>query len=186
MNAANCPDAATLAALLENEAAEPVSEYAEHLETCACCQQTLAELADGLPWMEAAHYLWQAREGPGQTTVNEPALQRVMGQLKNDLPLLVESGEPAPEDEELPLPFLRPADRPGLLGHLGAFEVVEVIGRGGMGVVLKAVDPALNRVVALKVLSPHLTSSASARKRFTWEPQSAAAVCHDHIVTVPG
>jgi hypothetical protein len=55
-----------------------------------------------------------------------------------------------------------------------------------MGVVLKAFDPALKRLVAIKVLSPALAGSATARRRFTREAQAAAAVCHDHIVTVHG
>ncbi len=82
--------------------------------------------------------------------------------------------------------FLRPADRPAILGLLGAYEVREVIGQGGMGVVLKAYEPALHRLVAIKVLSPALAGSTTARRRFTREAQAAAAVCHDHIVAVHG
>src|SRR5687768_13945324 len=117
MKAAVCPDPAALAALLESEAAEPVAEYAEHLEQCAHCQQTLADLADASPWAEAARYLAQVPGGPGRTAVNEPALDRVMGQMKTELPFLTWPGESASE-EDLPLSFLRPADQPGLLGHL--------------------------------------------------------------------
>src|SRR5207253_10499651 len=68
----------------------------------------------------------------------------------------------------------------------GAYEVREVIGQGGMGIVLKAFEPALHRLVAIKVLAPTLAGSAVARRRFTREAQAAAAVCHDHIVTVHG
>jgi serine/threonine protein kinase len=53
-----------------------------------------------------------------------------------------------------------------------------------MGVVLKAHDPRLNRVVAIKVLSPALASNAAARKRFLREAQAAAAVTHDHVVAI--
>src|SRR5207245_8297072 len=55
---------------------------------------------------------------------------------------------------------------------------------GGMGVVLKAFDPSLHRVVAIKVLAPQLATSGTARRRFTREAQAAAAVSHDHVVTI--
>src|SRR5262249_34879124 len=52
--------------------------------------------------------------------------------------------------------------------------------------VLKAYEPALHRLVAIKVLSPALAGSATARRRFIREAQAAAAVSHDHIVPVHG
>ena len=88
--------------------------------------------------------------------------------------------------ETADLYFLRPAERPGVLGTLGGYEIQEVIGQGGMGVVLKAFDPALHRLVAVKVMAAAVAGSAVARKRFLREAQAAAAVCHDHIVTVFG
>src|SRR5262249_31836428 len=71
-------------------------------------------------------------------------------------------------------------------GRLGDYEVQEVIGQGGMGVVLKAFEPALQRLVAIKVMAAAVAGSAVARRRFTREAQAAAAVCHDNIVTVHG
>ena len=53
-----------------------------------------------------------------------------------------------------------------------------------MGLVLKALDPSLNRFVAIKVLAPELATSASARRRFAREGQAAAAICHDHVVAI--
>jgi LSD1 subclass zinc finger protein len=87
-------------------------------------------------------------------------------------------------DEPPDLYFLDPTDRPGLIGMLGGYEVSEVIGQGGMGVVLKAFDPTLHRMVAIKVMSPAVAGSTVARRRFTREAQAAGAVCHDHVVTV--
>jgi eukaryotic-like serine/threonine-protein kinase len=73
---------------------------------------------------------------------------------------------------------------PGSLGRLGAYEVTAVLGRGGFGVVLKALDPSLGRVVAIKVLAPQLATSAAARGRFAREARAAAAVVHDHVVAI--
>jgi hypothetical protein len=90
---------------------------------------------------------------------------------------------PSAHDDE-PLDFLEPSDRPGSLGRLGHYEIREVVGRGGMGVVLKAFDEQLHRVVAIKVMAPQLASSATARKRFVREARAQAAVTHDHVVTI--
>ncbi len=82
------------------------------------------------------------------------------------------------------LEFLAPTDWPDSLGRLGSYEVKGVLGRGGMGVVLKAFDPALHRNVAIKVLSAALASSGAARRRFLREARAVAAVAHEHVVAV--
>jgi serine/threonine-protein kinase len=82
------------------------------------------------------------------------------------------------------LDFLAPTDWPDSLGRVGTYEVKGVIGRGGMGVVLKAFDPTLSRNVAIKVMSAALASSAAARRRFLREARAAAAVVHEHLVAV--
>ncbi|QDV18657.1 Serine/threonine-protein kinase PknB [Gimesia panareensis] len=86
--------------------------------------------------------------------------------------------------EPLSLDFLTPSDDPDLLGTLGDYQVQEVIGQGGMGIVFRALDPKLNRIVAIKVMSPLLAVNPNARKRFLREAQAAAAVSHPHIVTI--
>ena len=82
------------------------------------------------------------------------------------------------------LPALEPCDKPGCLGRLGLYEITEVLGRGGMGIVLRGHDIRLNRVVAIKVLSPQLASNPNAHRRFLREAQAAAAVSHPHVVTI--
>jgi serine/threonine-protein kinase len=82
------------------------------------------------------------------------------------------------------LDFLTPSDWPSSLGRLGTYEVVGILGCGGMGVVLKAYDPALRRNVAIKVLSASLASCGAARRRFLREARAAAAVVHEHVVSV--
>src|SRR5262249_13675394 len=82
------------------------------------------------------------------------------------------------------LDFLAPPSRPGSLGRLGHYEVLEVVGRGGMGIVLRAFDDKLHRVVAIKVLAPQVAASASARQRFVREARAVAAVTHDNVIDV--
>jgi uncharacterized protein (TIGR03067 family) len=79
---------------------------------------------------------------------------------------------------------LSPTDDPHRLGRLGGYEISGVIGVGGMGVVLKAFDPTLDRVIAIKVLAPHLAHSVTARKRFAREAKAAAAVLHPNVIPI--
>jgi serine/threonine protein kinase len=67
---------------------------------------------------------------------------------------------------------------------IGTYRIMERLGQGGMGVVLKASDSVLRRVVAIKFLSPRLAASAVARLRFTREAQAAAAINHPNVVTI--
>ncbi|HMC88522.1 MAG TPA: protein kinase, partial [Gemmataceae bacterium] len=68
--------------------------------------------------------------------------------------------------------------------RLGGYEIMGVVGCGGMGVVLKAFEPPLNRYVAIKVLGPQLALSGAARQRFTREAKAAAAVVHDNVIAI--
>jgi hypothetical protein len=91
---------------------------------------------------------------------------------------------PANSKPEVDLGFVTPTDKPGLLGSLGHYDLQEVIGHGGMGIVLKAIDDKLHRVVAIKVMAPQLATSLNARKRFIREAQAAAAVRDNHVIGI--
>jgi serine/threonine protein kinase len=92
--------------------------------------------------------------------------------------------EAGPEPDDLELGFLEAPRQPGALGRLGHYEVLDLVGRGGMGVVLRACDDKLRRVVAIKVLAPALAASAVNRQRFIREARAAAAVAHEHVVAI--
>jgi len=68
--------------------------------------------------------------------------------------------------------------------RLGPYEVLSLLGAGGMGEVYRARDTRLERTVAVKVLPAHLTASASARERFQREARAVAALQHPNICTV--
>jgi serine/threonine protein kinase len=91
------------------------------------------------------------------------------------------------EDHTIPrvdIDFLAPAREPDEIGRLGPYRVLGVVGAGGMGVVFRAHDPHLDRVVALKVMLPALAASATARQRFLREARAAAAIQSDRVVSV--
>ncbi len=68
--------------------------------------------------------------------------------------------------------------------RLGDFEILSQIGRGGMGVVFRARQLTLNRVVALKVLSAFADTGSRAVARFRKEAQAAARLHHSNIVAI--
>lgn len=82
------------------------------------------------------------------------------------------------------LDFLYPGETNDEIGRLGGYRIRSVLGSGGMGVVLKAEDPNLKRLVALKVMKPLVAVHDTARKRFMREAQSAASINHDHVVRI--
>ena len=126
-----------------------------HLDGCEPCRRALESLAADGSWWDGLRSAFRP-EGPG-----------------------AEVGESTPW-----LGFLSPSDDPEAIGRLGAYEITGIIGRGGMGLVLKGFDAALNRFVAIKVLDPSRAVDAAARRRFAREARAAAAVVHDHVIAI--
>ena len=148
-----------------------------HLESCPICQERICrdeESGDALRRL--------GRQFGDPTLVPaDPTLVQVLKRLHE-----VKVPDRLASDRPVDLYFLQPADRPDILGNLGNYQVEEVIGQGGMGIVLKAYEPALHRHVAIKVMAAAVAGSVTARRRFTREAQAAAAVCHENIVPVYG
>jgi putative intracellular protease/amidase len=164
MGAGSCPETDRILVLLGRALSdEEEAELARHLDGCADCRRRLDDLGDG-----------QTLPDPGE---------RFIGQVQQGVGTGPRGAEPrtarAPAFD-----FLDPIEKPGHIGRLGKFEVIKVIGRGGMGVVLMARDHDLHRVVAIKVMAPQLAVSTTARKRFIREAQAAAAIHHDNVVTI--
>ncbi len=80
--------------------------------------------------------------------------------------------------------FLDPPREADELGRLGAYRILGVLGAGGMGVVYRAHEAILDRLVALKLMLPSLATHATCRLRFLREARLAAAIQHDHVVTI--
>ncbi|MFK8115529.1 MAG: protein kinase [Rubripirellula sp.] len=142
---------------------ESDSDIALHLEQCRECQSTLESLlGEGLT-MEAAGGL--LRDCASDELTWEPTRSERLTELDRST-------------------FLEPSDHPESLGRFARFEIMEFLGLGGMGIVMRGFDTSLNRHSAVKVLAPELATSAAARKRFSREAKSAAAVVHPHVVPI--
>ena len=168
-------DESRLKSFLDDDLADlEQAQLADHLGTCASCRRTLERLAAGTRlWAELRQL------APGAANEPRPAPATAPTGLHG---ALTPSDGGAERDRSLD--FLATSDTPGSLGRLGTYEITQLLGRGGFGIVLKAFDPALSRVVAIKVLAPHLATSAAARSRFAREARAAAAVVHEHVVAI--
>ena len=147
-----------------------------HLDTCESCQQTLENLVVGPVWLDRTKQLVEKEDHSRSSNLAEV----LEGLKKLDDPPPTNATEPETQD----LGFLLPSQQPGHLGRLQHYEITAVLGRGGMGTVLKAIDEKLGRVVAIKVLSPLMASYPDSRRRFVREARAAAAVHHDNVVTI--
>lgn len=123
--------------------------------------------------------------GAGQGSEDEPAhTDPVMG-TTNPPGDRTEIAGSANALAQIPMPIkLDPPQREGSIGRMETYEILNVVGRGGMGVVARAFDEQLHRNVAIKVMSDRLIRSDRARKRFLREARAAASVNHPNVVTI--
>ena len=151
-----CPGKAQLIDLIEGKLADAEeAEAVRHIEDCEECQRAVEQLAP------ARNELLPLRANGAelQLETREEALKHAMDRLHSDGSIEIETECESTSDDDS-LKILSPSDRANSLGRLGPYEVMEIIGRGGMGTVFKAIDTTLDRVVAVKILSPALASSA--------------------------
>jgi hypothetical protein len=71
-----------------------------------------------------------------------------------------------------------------LSGRIGKYQIVRLLGRGGMGAVYQAFDPHLERDVALKVMLPQIAENPEHKRRFEREARAVARLTHPNVVTV--
>jgi WD40 repeat protein len=159
-----CAEPHQLRALLSDGlTAEEQAALTGHVERCDRCRGALEAMAAESGW-------WNDARGLG---AEDPPAGAPSTETRGPL----ESSGP-------PFSFLEPPGAPGYLGRFGPYDVIEFLGQGGSGLVFKALDPTLHRLVAIKVLAPQVAVSATARKRFLREARAAASISHDHVVTI--
>ena len=174
-----CPESNDLRKLLDSSLSNELAhQYMDHMESCTCCQDRLEQLATGGTNLSEVVAHLDAGE-PVAESAFWPAVQSLnSGYAKTVVP---SSGRSRKGPR---LDFLSPASDPAYLGRLDSFDVTRVIGQGGMGIVLEAFDPCLQRHVAIKVLDPEQSDDEIARQRFCREARAAASVTHENVVAV--
>src|SRR6516225_812805 len=174
-----CPSRQQLQQLLEDRLEEALRETIEtHVEACAACQVALGNLSDD----DVKVDVQRLREaGPESMPDSERDWVR---QLEESPLVPAEPASPPTWADDGPaIQFPGPPTDKGPLGRLASFHIRKQLGAGRFGVVYQAYDE-LDRLVALKVLKPELAASPRERARFEEEARKAAAVKHDHIVTL--
>ncbi len=139
-----------------------------HLELCETCRARVeATIGPSQWWSDIQSVLLNSRNG-SLSKRNAPATD----------------AEPNEPSTTKLLDLLGPTDDPNMLGRIGPYEIIGLLGQGGMGAVFKGFDRSLNRFVAIKMLLPHLAASGAARRRFAREGQAVAAVVDDHVMAI--
>ena len=161
----SCPTPERLKALIDGALSESdLLITQQHVDQCHACQKQLESLVAGSASWEAAVGRLREDGPPMEETIFSDALHRIKSEEFIDRVF-----EPVP-GSATPLEFLLPSDLPGSIGRLGTYEVTQVVGQGGMGIVLKAFDPALHRVVAVKILAPYLAHNPHAQAFYPRSP----------------
>ena len=110
---------------------------------------------------------------------------RCLVQLSLSSPTEAIGGEKGPDGTKVLPPEAKPPPLVSEIAvHFPQLEILECLGRGGMGVVYKARQPKLNRLVALKILAREKEQDARFAERFQREAQALARLNHPNIVTV--
>ena len=151
-------------------------EATQHVAECERCQQQLEDLAGDPAW-------WREMQSGLRSSSVDLVSQPVSASRAGLVPSPIHNADDS-FIADFAVAFLEPCHQPGTLGRLEDVEILEVIGQGGMGIVLKGFQRELGRYVAVKVLSPHMAASGAARTRFAREARAAAAVVHPHVMAI--
>lgn len=159
-------DMGKLVRLVEQELTpKEATELETHLSDCTTCQASLESLA-----------------GPKSFWAD---VGKRLGDLSLDGVSRGDTKQGAKESAKQFLGrILGPSDHPEFIGRIGRYGIKSLVGVGGMAIVVKAFDPTLSRVVAIKILSSHLAANGSARERFLREAKAAATVAHDNVLDI--
>jgi serine/threonine protein kinase len=186
----NCPPQEELRKCVYNQlSANEIEAVKSHVKTCPKCRVSFTTILK--------EKVGQENQGIGPippgtkadaisaSSAPVAAVQKLENapQPKTDQPLYSTQQKVITPQLKPAYPFLEPPTKPGGIGCLGDYELIRVLGEGGMGIVFEADDKRLGRKVALKVLRPELTDE-SFRQRFEREGKISSSIQDDNICLV--
>lgn len=155
---------------------------AAHLNDCSDCQDWLNGFAQGqVDWQRVKRVLSDETTGAGGRS---ELVSTLVPRDLSSIPGTSLEFDSARAASDFAVNFLEPTDSDESLGKLRDIEIRSVIGSGGNGIVLKGFQLELNRLVAVKVMAPHLAASGPARQRFAREAQATAAIVHPNVMPI--
>jgi serine/threonine protein kinase len=184
----SCPTQEELRKCVYNQlSANEIESLKSHVKMCPKCRVSFTAILK--------EKVGQENQGigpiPPRTQADSPSNAPVVAmqkpenaaQQKTDQPLFSTQQKVITPQLKPAYPFLEPPTKPGGIGCLGDYELIRVLGEGGMGIVFEADDKRLGRKVALKVLRPELTDE-SFRQRFEREGKISSSIQDDNICLV--
>ena len=172
-----CPSPEVLRECLE-AMPDPNPMLASHLESCLDCQATLSFVAGQETWWGEAQQFLSCELDPIAARISSRVCPLTSSEQLTSVGVDVLLAHELQQLQSL----LEAPSHPELLGRIGRYELEQLVGRGGMGLVFRAHDTELHRVVAIKTLALHLIPIGAARERFVRESRASAALAHPHIV----
>jgi eukaryotic-like serine/threonine-protein kinase len=172
-----CQPFETLLEWAEGRLDPSAAALGHHVKHCLVCQMNLDQITDDADLRRRL----DARKRIGFATIDPVVMGRIVDQFPSAKTLRQNAdrgfgGAPPCEARGIP-------ESKGDLGTIGQFRLLSELGRGGMGIVYRAWDESLRRVVALKVLRPERCEEVD-RLRLIREAQLAARFRDDHAVNV--
>jgi hypothetical protein len=171
-----CPDSGTLISFTLGKLPSPASEtIAKHISTCQECQALLGEL-------DKAHHDDAIVEDLRRCFEAQPLLEEPGCAILEAAAKDLSSATSAPPITE---PMGRSSDSEPWVGRsVGNYQIVDLVGKGGMGMVFKARQVPVQRLVALKMIHAGAFAGPGALRRFRTEGQAIARLQHAHVVPI--